>query len=231
MRRVLLIVAASVVVFVVTLGTGAYLWWHAVSVLPDASCGTVSAWGLDNQTRLVTGAARAPQCFVAAARTCVAAGIRVHSQATESATDYVFIVSPGGAPGRCQVTEYSQYGFYLGTGTVHVTRCQEESVTGKGVLLSCPNLSGPALIPPVVAGFLQPDPLQAQIASATPCGRVSAQGLGPRTQVVTQAQFNPGANRAALGLKTAPGPRKASVGTWAPEVIASATRCRGPGPR
>jgi hypothetical protein len=72
---------------------------------------------------------------------------------TESATDYVFIINAGGVPGRCRVTEYSQDEWYLGIGTVKVTGCREASVTGKGVVLSCPNLSGPVLIPPVVTRF------------------------------------------------------------------------------
>jgi hypothetical protein len=195
MRKVL-IVATTVVVFVVGLGTGAYLWVHATFVLPGASCGTVGSFGLDDQTRLATGASGAPQCFLTAARTCAAAGIRVHSQAGESATSYVFIINAGGAPGRCQVTEYSRDEFYLGTGPVQVTGCREASVTSKGVLLFCPNLSGPALIPPTVTSQL--DPLQVQVGLVTACGRVFAQGLGPGTQIVTESHLDLSADQAAL---------------------------------
>lgn len=153
MRKVL-IVAATVVVFVVALGTGGYLWVRATYFLPNASCGTVNpGGGLDSQTRLITGAPRAPQCFLAAARTCKAAGIHAHVQGTESATDYVFIIGAGGAPGRCQVTEYRQDASFLGPGRVRATKCQKASATSKGVLLSCPDLSGQTLIPPVIAGF------------------------------------------------------------------------------
>lgn len=151
------IVAAAVVVLVVALGTGAYLWVRAVYVLPGASCGAVGG-EISAQTRLLTGASGTPRCFLAAARTCAAAGIRVHSPGTEGSTDYVFVVSAGGVPGRCRVTEYSQDGWYLGIGRVRVTGCREAPVTGKGVVLSCPNRFGPVLIliPPVVAGpYLQ----------------------------------------------------------------------------
>jgi hypothetical protein len=150
MRRARIVVAA-VVVLVVALGTGVYLWVQAVYVLPGASCGTVGGliWA---RTRLLTGASGTPQCFLAAARTCASAGIRVHTQGTESSTDYVFIINAGGVPGRCQVTEYTQDRWYLGTGRVQVTGCREASVTSKGVALSCPNMSGPGLIPPAVTG-------------------------------------------------------------------------------
>jgi hypothetical protein len=146
------IVVTAVVVFVVALGTGVYLWVQAVYVLPGAGCGVVVG-ELNGQTRLLAGASRAPRCFLAVARTCAAAGIRVHSPGTESSIDYVFAVNAGGVPGRCRVTEYSQYRWYLGIGTVKVTGCREASVTGKGVVLSCPDLSGPALIPPAVTRF------------------------------------------------------------------------------
>ena len=148
MRRSRIVVAA-VVVFVVALGTGAYLWLQAVYVLPGASCGVVEG-ELSGQTRLTAGAPRAPQCFLAASRTCASAGIRVHTQGTETSVSFVFIVDAGGAPGRCQVTEYRQEESFLGVGTVKVTGCRESPVTGSGVVLSCPDLSGPALIPPVV---------------------------------------------------------------------------------
>jgi hypothetical protein len=200
--RKAVIVATTVVVLVVALGTSGYLWVRAAYFLPGASCGTVGASGLDDQTRLVTGASRAPQCFLAAARTCAAAGLRVvHTYAGEGSTDYVFIINAGGAPGRCQVTEYSQYGDFLGPARVRVTGCREESVTSKGVLLSCPNLSGTALIPPAVAGFPKPNPLMLQFDSATSCGSVFAEeppGLGPGTRIVTAAGFNPRTDQATL---------------------------------
>jgi hypothetical protein len=152
MRRAHVVVTA-VVVFVVVLGTGAYLWVQAVFVLPGASCGADNGV-VGGQTRLFAGAPRAPQCFLAAARTCASAGIRVHSQGTESATDYVFVINAGGVPGRCRVTEYTQDRSFLGgIGTVRVMGCREVSVTGNGVVLSCPNMSGPGLIPPVVTRF------------------------------------------------------------------------------
>jgi hypothetical protein len=150
MRRARIVVAA-VVVFVVALGTGAYLWVQAVYVLPGASCGTVDG-EIGAQTRLIAGDSGTPRCFLAAARTCASAGIRIHSQGTESAIDYVFVISAGGVPGRCHVSEYSQYRWYLGIDTIQETGCLEASVTGKGVVLSCPNMSGPGLIPPAVAG-------------------------------------------------------------------------------
>ena len=201
MRKVL-IVAAAIVVFVVALGASGYLWVRAAYVLPTASCGRVDPGdGLDSQTRLLTGTPRAPQCFLAAARTCKAAGIHAHVQGTESATDYVFIVGTGGTPGRCQVTEYSQYASFLGPGRIQATKCQEASATSKGVLLSCPDLSGQALIPSVIARFPRLNPLVLQFSSATSCGTVFAEeppGLGPGTRIVTAAGFNPRTDQATL---------------------------------
>jgi hypothetical protein len=150
MRRTRNVVTA-VAVFVAALGTGVYLWVQAEYVLPGASCGAVSG-AISDQTRLFTGASRTPYCFVAAARTCAAAGIRIHVPGTENSTDYVWVINAGGVPGRCLVTEYSQELSFLGPGRVEVTECREASLTGKGVMLSCPNL-GPILIPPAVAGY------------------------------------------------------------------------------
>jgi len=129
-------VVAAVVSCVLALGTAAYFWVRAVYVLPDASCGAVS-WG---------AADPATQCFAAAARRCATAGIRVHAQGTEQATDYVYIIGRG-APSRCPVTEYSQDRSYLGIGTVRVAGCRETSATSSGVLLSCPRLPEPIQIP------------------------------------------------------------------------------------
>jgi len=144
-------VVAVVVACVLGLGTGVYFWARAVYVLPDASCGVVSG-GVVAPARLASGPPRAPRCFLAAARRCATAGIRVHTQGTEQATDYVFIVGGGGPPGKCRVTEYSQDRSYLGIGLVRVTGCRETSATSRGVLLSCPMLPGPIQIPPSVAG-------------------------------------------------------------------------------
>jgi hypothetical protein len=230
MRKVL-IVAAVVVVFVVALGTGGYLWVRATLVLPTASCGTVNpGGGLDSQTRLVTGASGAPQCFLAAARTCKAAGIHAPVHGTESSTDYVFIIGAGGVPGRCQVTEYRQDESFLGRGSVRATQCQEASATSKGVVLSCPDLSGPILIPSVISGFPKPNPLMLQFDSATSCGSVFAeepQGLGPGTLIVTEAGFNPRKDQATLNCfaSAARTCAHASIGVipqYAPDDMATA---------
>jgi hypothetical protein len=188
MRRSRIVVAA-VVVFVVALGTGAYLWVQAVFVLPGASCGEVYGL-LSGQTRLTAGAPRAPQCFLAAVRTCASAGIRVHTQGVETSIAFVFIVDAGGVPGRCRVTEYSQEGSYLGIGTVNVTGCQEESVTGKGVMLSCPNLSGPALIPPVVTTSPPTSPATFP-ASFPPTAPPTFPATSPRTFPTFSATLSP----------------------------------------
>ena len=65
---------------------------------------------------------------------------------TEKATDIVFGIRPGGAPGRSQVTEYSQGRFMGGVSRVQVTGCQETSATSGGVTLSCSKLAVPVLI-------------------------------------------------------------------------------------
>jgi hypothetical protein len=133
-------------------------------------------------------------------------------QGTESASDYVFIIGAGGASGRCQVTEYSQDASFLGVGRIRVTGCREASATSKGVLLSCPDLSGQALIPPVVAGFPRPNPLELQFNSPTSCGTVFAEeppGLGAGTRIVTEADYNPRTDQARLNCFATAGRRPA----------------------
>lgn len=149
------IVTISLVVLVVSLGTGVYLWLHATFVLPDPTCGAVGSWGAEYP--LQPADARARQCFLAAALTCKAESIRVHAQGTESATDYVFSIRPGGAPGRCQVTEYSQDRF-MGAGPVHVTGCREASANSQGVTVSCPKVPVPVLIGSGASQIPRPNP-------------------------------------------------------------------------
>lgn len=83
------------------------------------------------------GTPGAAQCFAAAARTCAAAGVRVHWQGTESATDHVYVIRAGQTPGRCQVTDYSQERSIGLPGRVKAAACQA-SVTDAGVGISCP---------------------------------------------------------------------------------------------
>jgi hypothetical protein len=66
------IVLTSVITAVTALAAGAYLWVQATYALPAASCGL---WAMPGQLPGTPGAA---QCFAAAARTCAAAGVRVH---------------------------------------------------------------------------------------------------------------------------------------------------------
>jgi hypothetical protein len=123
------IVLTAVVAIVTELAAGAYLWVQATYVLPAASCGQ---WAMAGQ---LPGAPGAAQCFTAAARTCAAAGIRVHWQGAETATDHVYVIRAGGTPGRCQVTDYSQLR-WLTPGRVETAACNA-SVTSAGVALSC----------------------------------------------------------------------------------------------
>lgn len=134
-------IALTAVITVVTgLTAGAYLWVQATYVLPAASCGL---WAMPGQ---LPGAPGAAQCFAAAARTCAAAGVRVHWQGTETATDDVYVIRAGGTPGRCQVTAYSQVRS-LAPGPVKAAACQA-SVTDAGVAISCPPVPTTIMIRP-----------------------------------------------------------------------------------
>jgi hypothetical protein len=178
-----LVVAASVVAVVAALGTGGYLWVRAQYTLPGASCDVN------------------PQCFVAAARRCAPAGIRIRMQGTESATDYVFLIRAGGTPRRCQVTVYRQLLSLGFPGPVQVSQCREAPVSREDVQVSCPGK--PALIPgpPWLIGPPIPPrltPLQAQVASAADCGGVHAVGLNTGTQVWTDPGDDPRVDLTAL---------------------------------
>jgi len=125
------IALTSVITVVTALAAGAYLWVQATYVLPAASCGL---WAMPGQ---LPGTPVAAQCSVAAARTCAAAGVRVHWQGVESGTDDVYVIHADGTPGRCQVTAYSQVRSLGPPGEVKAAACQA-SVTGAGVAISCP---------------------------------------------------------------------------------------------
>jgi hypothetical protein len=125
------VVLTSVITAVTALAAGAYLWVQATFALPAASCGQ---WAMPGQLPGTPGAA---QCFAAAARTCAAAGVRVHWQGAESGTDWVYVIRAGGTPGRCQVTAYSQVRSIGPPGRVKTAACQA-SVTDAGVAISCP---------------------------------------------------------------------------------------------
>ena len=123
------VVLTAVVAVVTELLAGAYLWLQATYVLPAASCGQ---WAMGGQLPGTPGAA---QCFAAAARTCAAAGVRVHWQGVESATDHVYMIRAGGTPERCQVTDYYQVR-WLTPGQATTATCNT-SVTSAGVAISC----------------------------------------------------------------------------------------------
>src|SRR5512146_1658168 len=123
------IVLTLVITALTALPIGTYLWLRATYVLPVASCGQ---WAMPGQPSGTPGAA---QCFAAAARTCAVAGVRVHWQGTESATDHVYVLRAGRTPGRCQVTDYLQERS-IGESPVETQACQA-SVTGTGVTISC----------------------------------------------------------------------------------------------
>jgi hypothetical protein len=179
MRRA--IIAAVIGAALLATVGGAY-WWHSRVTLPQASCGMV--YGEPSaQTRLISGDSRAPGCFLLSARTCAAAGIRLHAQGTDSSTDFVWIISPGGSRGACQVTQYSQDGGPFGYGVVRTGHCQKAAVSDKGVTLACPGLAGAVLIPATVAGPARPDPRWAIISSTPNCGRANTYGLGTSTRL------------------------------------------------
>jgi hypothetical protein len=123
------IVLTAVIAILTALAAGAYLWVQATFVLPAASCGLAMPGQLP-------GAPAAAQCFAAAARTCASAGVRVHWQGGESATDVVYVIRAGGTPGRCQATAYSQVRSLV-PGSVKAAACTA-SVTSTGVAISCP---------------------------------------------------------------------------------------------
>jgi hypothetical protein len=187
MRRAI-IAALTGAALLAAAGGGAW-WWHSRVTLPQASCGMV--YGEPSaQTRLISGDSRAPGCFLLSARTCAAAGIRLHAQGVDSSTDYVWIISPGGKRGACQVTQYSQDSGPFGYGTVRTGHCQEAAVSGKGVTLACPGLAEAVLIPATVAGPAKPDPRLAIIDSTPNCGRASTGGIGTSTRLF---RVSPGA--------------------------------------
>jgi hypothetical protein len=185
-----LIVAASVAVVVAALAAGGYFWAHATYALPGASCGIVP------RSRTALDFTPPEQCFVAAARRCAPAGLREHFQGVEHATDAVYVIRAGGAPGRCQVSVYSQE-LSLGVpAPVQVTECRESAVMRRAVTLACP---GPPV--PQVIGIPDPPklaPLQAQLASAADCGGVHAATFGTGTQIWTDPGDDPRRDLAAL---------------------------------
>lgn len=148
------IVLTLVITALTALPVGTYLWIQAAYVLPAASCGQ---WAMPGQPSGTPGAA---QCFAAAARTCAVAGVRVHFQGTESATDHVFVLRAGRTPGRCQVTDYLQERS-IGEGRVETQACQA-SVTGTDVTISCHGATT------AVIGTRPPAPAPSTPSDATP---------------------------------------------------------------
>lgn len=136
MRRVVIVMAVLAGAFAV----GGYLWVQATFVLPSASCGS---GGAANQTLYSTAAqvrseSGSRQCFLAAARTCAAAGVAVHAPGTDGSEDLVYVIDAARSRGECRVTEYSQETGPLGRGDVRAEACQGTPVADYGVLISCP---------------------------------------------------------------------------------------------
>ena len=119
--------------------------------LPHASCGY--AFGdLSATTQFYTADRGALTCFTAAARTCKAAGLSV-GQKGDAGTDYVFVITSGGTPGHCAVTEYSQRYADVQVAAVNTFQCYEVAVTSQGVTLTCkdPVQDETVLIPAAVS--------------------------------------------------------------------------------
>lgn len=135
-RRVVIVTAVLAGAFAV----GGYLWVQATFVLPSASCGSGGAVGqtLYSTAAQVRSESRSRQCFLAAARTCAAAGVAVHAPGTEESDDLVYVIDAARSRGECRVTEYSQETGMLGPRAVRAEACRGTPVAGYGVLISCP---------------------------------------------------------------------------------------------
>lgn len=120
------------------------------TALPRATCGSATTHFLDAATRVLSADKGSLGCFETAARNCRAASLAVTEMGTDTGTDYVFTVRPGG-PG-CPVTELSQgYGENFGgsRGTISTAGCRVAGVTAAGVRLTCAGHS--VLVPAQVA--------------------------------------------------------------------------------
>jgi hypothetical protein len=117
--------------------------------LPRASCGSAAVLFLSDGTEWLRAGRGVLTCFTTAARACKPAGLQLASTGADWGNYWVFVIAGGGAPGRCTVTEYSQYSAPDLGGLssrspngwaytpVETTPCQEASVTSKGVALDC----------------------------------------------------------------------------------------------
>ena len=110
----------------------------AAAALPHASCGSAVTHSLDGSTRALSADPGALACFASAARDCKAAGIGITEMGTDTGTDFVFSIGPGGA--TFSVTELSQdYSANFGgsAGPVTTAPCRLTAVMGEGVTLRC----------------------------------------------------------------------------------------------
>lgn len=108
------------------------------AALPHASCGSAVTHFLDGSTHALSADPGALTCFTIAARACKAASIGITEMGTDTGTDFVFSIDPGGT--TCRVTELSQdYSANFGgsAGPVLITSCRRTAVTGQGVTLGC----------------------------------------------------------------------------------------------
>jgi hypothetical protein len=108
------------------------------TALPHATCGSAVTHGLSAATQLLSAGNGSLSCFQTAARHCRPASLAVTEMGTDTGTNYVFTVEPGGA--GCPVTELSQpYSANFGgsQGTITTTHCRVAAVTAAGVTLGC----------------------------------------------------------------------------------------------
>lgn len=108
------------------------------ATLPHATCGSASTHFLNAGTQLLSADKGALTCFGIAARHCKAASIAITEMGTDTGSNYVFAIQPGGT--ACRVTELSQsYSANFGgsTSTISTTRCRVADAAGAGIRLSC----------------------------------------------------------------------------------------------
>jgi len=108
------------------------------AALPQATCGTAGTHKLGASTQVLSADKGALNCFDTAIRRCRAASIEITETGVDTATKYVFEITPGGT--GCPVTMLSQFNsanFGGSTGPVVSTQCHLASVTSAGSELGC----------------------------------------------------------------------------------------------
>ena len=132
------IIIAGAVIAAAAGGLAGWRLSQHAAALPHARCGGAVTHSLDGSTHALSADPGALTCFTAAARTCRAASIEITQMGTDTGTNFVFAIGPGGT--TCQVTELSQdYSANLGgsAGPVIPASCRLAAVSGSGTTLGC----------------------------------------------------------------------------------------------